>query len=156
MIRSGTKGFTLFEILIVLSLLAILMVAGMTNWKTQFQKGFDAQRKGDLSKLKAVLEHYTSDYGCYPAVAQMGNCSSTIFAPYNMPKMVCDPEAKQPYLYQLVNPSNPCLGYRLYTILRLKNDPDIERLGCNTENGCGVIGHPEYNYGVSQGGTIVQ
>jgi len=76
-----------------------------------------------------------------------------------MPTMVCDPESKQPYLYQLVDPANPCLGYRLYTILKLKKDPDIERLGCNRGDWCGVTdakGVSDYNYGMSSGGPIVQ
>jgi prepilin-type N-terminal cleavage/methylation domain-containing protein len=149
------KGFTLFELLIVISILAILMTAGITNWMAQIQRAYDAQRKGDLSKLKAVLEHYANDYGCYPPAGLM-TCDSTIFASYNMPKVVCDPEAKQPYLYQPIDPSDLCRGYRLYTVLRVHGDTDIKNFGCDRPTGCGVPEHPEYNYGVAQGGSIVQ
>jgi prepilin-type N-terminal cleavage/methylation domain-containing protein len=152
---TARRGFTLFELLIVISIMAILLVGGITNWRAQVQRAFDAERKGDLSKLKAALEHYTTDHGCYPQVAQM-TCNSTIFAAYNMPKVLCDPEGDFPYLYQPVDPTDLCHGYRLYTILKMKKDPDIESLGCNREEGCGVLNHPEYNYGVSSGDSIVQ
>jgi type II secretory pathway pseudopilin PulG len=144
------------ELLIVIAILAILITGSYTNWLAQIQKAYDSERKGDLAKLKTVLEHYTIDHGCYPTVAQMSDCNSTIFATYNMPKLACDPEGKAPYLYELVDPTNPCLGYRIYTILKRNNDPDIEMLGCNRDIGCGVSNRPAYNYGVSSGGPIIQ
>jgi prepilin-type N-terminal cleavage/methylation domain-containing protein len=151
----NTHGFTLFETLITMSIVAFLLTASIINWRGQLQHAIDAERKGDLNRLKAVLEQYSNDHGCYPQVNQM-ICTSTIFSSYNMPKVICDPESKQPYLYEAVNPANLCLGYRLYTILKNKTDLDITRVGCNRTQGCGVIEHPEYNYGVSSGGSIVQ
>jgi prepilin-type N-terminal cleavage/methylation domain-containing protein len=155
MIFSSRKGFTFFELLIVMSIIAILLMVGITNWKNQLERSYDAQRKGDLSKLRAALEHYTIDHGCYPPVNQM-ICTSTIFSPYNMPKVLCDPVAKIPYYYQPVDPVNLCRGFRLYTVLRRTADPDITAVGCDREEGCGIVGHPEYNYGVSSGVPVAQ
>jgi prepilin-type N-terminal cleavage/methylation domain-containing protein len=153
---SSRKGFTFFELLIVMSIIAILLMVGITNWKSQLERAYDAQRKGDLSRLKAALEHYSIDNGCYPSVDQMV-CTSTIFSPYNMPTVLCDPVAKIPYYYQPVDLSTTCLGYRLYTVLRRTQDPDIQAVGCNRPGvGCGVIGHAEYNYGVSSGMPVAQ
>jgi prepilin-type N-terminal cleavage/methylation domain-containing protein len=152
---SSRKGFTLFETLIVMSIIAILLTAGITNWMAQIQRAFDAERKGDLSKLKAVLEHYANDYGCYPPAGLM-TCDSTIFASYNMPKVVCDPEGKQPYYYEPIDPNDLCRGYRLYAVLRVGGDASIKNLGCNRPIGCGVPDYPEYNYGVAQGGSVAR
>jgi prepilin-type N-terminal cleavage/methylation domain-containing protein len=149
------KGFTLFELLTVIAILAILLVGGLTNWMTQSKKAFDAKRKGDLAKIRANLEHYVNDHGCYPTEDLMDSCTSPIFASYNMPTLICDPETKEPYLYRLIDTGNPCLGYRIFAILQRKNDPDIQTLGCDGAAGCGVPDHPEYNYGVATGGTLI-
>jgi len=150
-----SAGFTLFEILIVMSILAFLLMVSIVSWQGQLQHAFDAQRKGALSNLKAALEHYANDHGCYPAPAQM-TCDSTIFSSYNMPKVLCDPEGKQPYRYELVDGSDACKGFRIYAIIKDPKDLDIARVGCDRPQGCGITDHPEYNYGVSNAGPVAQ
>jgi prepilin-type N-terminal cleavage/methylation domain-containing protein len=151
----NSKGFTLIELLIVIALLIILMAASFTNWKMQIQKGHDAKRKTDLYHLKAALENYQNDHGCYPTEDLMNDCKSEIFTPYNLPIFPCDPDGKS-YYYELIVPSNSCGGYRLYARLFDKTNPDIAKIGCDRPNGCGVAGHPEYNYGVSMGAPVAQ
>lgn len=145
------RGFTLMELLMVISLLGVLATGSMINVIFQLHRSFDIQRKDNLKKLSEALEHYADDHGCYPDPS-LWNCSSTIFAPYNMPQLLCDPETKIPYYYLLIDPGNACAGFRLYTTLRDQKDPDINRVGCF--GSCGVTGHPELNYGVSSGAPV--
>jgi type II secretory pathway pseudopilin PulG len=148
-------GFTLFELIIAMSILIFLLLVGITSWKGQISRAYDARRKGDLSKLKAVLEHYANDHDCYPP-ANMMTCDSTIFAHYDMPKVICNPEGHTAYWYEPVDPSNLCAGYRLYTHVVDPTDSDVAALGCNRPLGCGVANHPELNYGVSSGVNVIQ
>lgn len=62
------QGFTLIEILTVVTILAVLGVAVLVgiNPMMQFFKGYDAVRKSDLQEIKIALEAYYEDHGCYP------------------------------------------------------------------------------------------
>ena len=144
------------ELLVVIALFALLLSAFyLVNWQRQIERGHDAKRKDDLRDIQIALEHYQNDHGCYPAA--LGTCGggNTIFASYNMPKLVCDPNGDE-YWYELVNSSDPCQGYRLYAHLKDTGDLDIKRLGCDGTDGCGVLNHSEYNYGVAAGATVKQ
>lgn len=66
--QDGKKGFTLMELLIVISLIAILLVAVivvLNPWQ-QINKARDARRKHDLNILQKTFEDYYNDKGCYP------------------------------------------------------------------------------------------
>jgi prepilin-type N-terminal cleavage/methylation domain-containing protein len=153
----SASGFTLMELLIVIAILAMLVGVVYTNWNTQIKKATDARRKGDLYRLKVVLENYLNDHGCYPGQLQMQSCgtANNLFVHYDMPSVPCE-QGKIAYHYSLINPGNACAGYRLYTVLQDKTDLDIVKIGCDPTHGCNVAGHPEYNYGVSMGGTVAQ
>lgn len=151
------SGYTLMELLVVIALFALLLSAFyLVNWQRQIERGHDAKRKDDLHDIQIALEHYQNDHGCYPDVGLMANCGSSnnIFASYNMPGLVCDPNGDA-YLYQLVDSSDPCKGYRLYTHLKDNGDLDIKRIGCDGPNGCNT-GDPKFNFGVSAGATVAQ
>ncbi|OGG04331.1 hypothetical protein A2Z33_04255 [Candidatus Gottesmanbacteria bacterium RBG_16_52_11] len=151
-----SSGMSFMELLIVIAMMALAFSFAYTNWKGQLQKGFDAKRKGNLNRIQAVLEHYANDNGCYPPAAAM-TCGTTIFAAYNMPNLLCDPESKAAYLYEQVDPADPCKGYRLYATVKIWRDNDVERLGCNDPaQGCCSSGGAGYNYGVSAGAKVNQ
>lgn len=62
------KGFTLVELLVIISIISILAISllALINPKFQLQKGRDAKRKADLAQIQAALELYRSDNGHYP------------------------------------------------------------------------------------------
>lgn len=144
------------ELMMVLALLTILMVAGITNWLAQIKKAHDSQRKSDLHKIQAMLEHFYNDHDCFPYPAgappvDLNNpniCGSTNFSAQGVDKYPCDPESKLPYAYV---PLANCGGYRVYAKLTDLKDADIARLGCDA-SGCGPGG--QYNYGVASDGVI--
>ena len=97
------NGFTLVEILITMTILAILavMMVGVFNAIGMTNKGRDARRKKDLNRIKIAFEEYFNDKGYYPRNIDTwnikANCnSSSVFAPYLVP-WPCDPDGN-PYI----------------------------------------------------------
>lgn len=141
------RGFTLMEILIVISILLIIIFLVMLNFGTQLKRANDVKRKTDLQKIQKAFEEYFNDAQCYPATGILQNCAGAELSPY-IAKVPCDPVTKVPYLHV---PGSPrlCSGYRVCTKLEDTKDPDITRIGCDPVSGCGFS--PGYNYCVSAG-----
>ena len=150
--RRESKGFTLSELLIVVTLIALLMVLFLlTGWRRQIDKGYDAKRKNDLATIRTVFEDYYNDRKCYLPVTILNNCGSKDLAPY-LEKVPCDPVTKTPYLYIPLG-GDACKGYRVLTKLENPTDQDIVRLGCHGDLSCGF--GPGYNYGISSGTVVL-
>ncbi|OGG02705.1 hypothetical protein A2W14_07355 [Candidatus Gottesmanbacteria bacterium RBG_16_37_8] len=61
------KGFSLIELLVVISIMAILITIGITSLASVQRKSRDAKRKSDLREIKIALEQYYSVCGfVYP------------------------------------------------------------------------------------------
>ena len=60
------QGFTLVELLIVISIMGILTVIGMASFKTIQLKSRDARRKNDLNSISKALNMYYNDTGIFP------------------------------------------------------------------------------------------
>jgi general secretion pathway protein G len=61
------KGFTLVELLVVMTIIMVLTVVGMINYGNANKKSRDAKRKSDLESVRVALEMYRQDNGSYPA-----------------------------------------------------------------------------------------
>lgn len=62
------KGYTIIELLVVISIAGILMSLGAFSWNAVAARSRDNTRKTDLERIKTVLEQYASDYRSYPGV----------------------------------------------------------------------------------------
>lgn len=144
-----SRGFTLMEILIVVSILLIIFFLILMNFKTQISRAHDAKRKADLFKIQKVFEEMFNDTQCYPDSTIISTCNGSELQPY-LKFVPCDPVRQEPYLYVVGSPSQ-CSGYRLCTTLEDEHDPDISRIGCTNDAGCGFV--TGYNYCVSEGYT---
>lgn len=69
------KSFTLVEILVVATIIALLTAAGAVSYSTLSKNSRDAKRKADLEQVRAALEMYRSENDEYPTVTI--NCSSS-------------------------------------------------------------------------------
>ncbi|MCL4378654.1 MAG: type II secretion system GspH family protein, partial [Actinobacteria bacterium] len=101
------KGLTLVELLIVISVLAIMLAFVAGNLTTSLKRGRDAKRKGDLHAIQNALEQYYATCGnVYPTLAAAGasiSCASpAIVYMQNIPK---DPNGTS---YSCTSPGSSC------------------------------------------------
>ena len=68
-------GFTLMELIVVISIIGILATIGTATYTTAQQKSRDARRKQDLGALKSALILYYRDYKEYPPVCSPPSCA---------------------------------------------------------------------------------
>lgn len=61
------KAFTLVELLVVVTIIALLTVVAALNYEKAKAKSRDAQRKSDLTKISMALESYKADNKQYIA-----------------------------------------------------------------------------------------
>ncbi len=61
-----TRGFTLIELVVVVSLLAILSGVLVPRVTTHMQSARDARRLADLKRVRNAIEQYQMDRGEYP------------------------------------------------------------------------------------------
>lgn len=174
------RGFTLSEVMIVVSILviiSILLLIGL-NPMAQFLKGFDTRRKDDLHKLKIAFEAYYADHECYPPKTVLDQCGSAVLKPY-LNAIPCDPDDGLPYDLAIYPDNSVCpQQYAIYAPIMSFYDKDANNIpGCpktiavnspDMENvdisaGCGVSRECYYLYGcvrgacvqVAEGGTSV-
>ena len=147
------KGFTLTELLIVLSIIIVLatILIGILNPIALVGKARDSERKRDLDRIKKSFEEYFNDKDSYPI--DIGNwnikenCDSdTIFNPYLSP-WPCDPTG-EPY-YIIVGDEGK--SFKVLTNLENKNDNSIPLDWYLQESYYSIEGYSrtEVNYGVS-------
>jgi prepilin-type N-terminal cleavage/methylation domain-containing protein len=161
------KGFTLLELLIVITLLVIIVIIVLValNPLAQINKSQDGKRKHELVQLNKVFEDFYNDKQCYPKPDEVcynsislttcnicgSESASPNFSPY-LSRLPCDPQkpAKK-YFYQVDNSSCPT-WYRIYADLSLSdysnNDPETAIIGCHMQS-CGPAPYYGYDYGVS-------
>src|SRR4030042_2514850 len=63
---NAKRAFTLIELLIVITIIAIMIGAGTYSWNNAQIKGRDGKRKADLKAGQQALEMYFQTYGAYP------------------------------------------------------------------------------------------
>lgn len=145
--RHSQSGMTLTELLIVVTVVAVLFILLILSMTKQVSRSRDAERKADLEKIKIAFEEYHNDNGCYPPIDVLMNCNSSSFLPY-LQAIPCDPISEEPYYYVPLS-GDTCNGYRVYAGLENSDDPIIGQLACDGDTGCGYGSN--YNYGVSAG-----
>jgi len=153
-IQKKTQGFSLGELLVVVTIIILLAMAILMAYQNQIAKANDAKRKEDLNKYKIALEDYYNDNGRYLTEDEWYgyDCDTAEFAPY-MNIFLCDPRTRTHYLYQSCKDENDNLipGYKLYAKLENKGDPDITAVGCSWIRGCGEGDLASNNYGITVG-----
>jgi general secretion pathway protein G len=68
--RTGEPGFTLIELIIVLSIIGLLVGLALPNYRSAAVKAREAVLKENLFILRKLLDQYAQDKGKYPASLQ--------------------------------------------------------------------------------------
>jgi general secretion pathway protein G len=101
----STGGFTLMELMIVLSLIVLLASIGLTAYKTSVQRGREAVLKEDLFRMRDAIDQFFVDKGKYPA-----DLNEVVAAGY-LRSVPTDPTTGSSETWQLIpaepDPNNP-------------------------------------------------
>lgn len=65
--RRRERGFTLVELLVVLSLIALLAAMAMVQYKNSIQRSEESVLKTNLWRMRDAIDQYYADKGKYPA-----------------------------------------------------------------------------------------
>lgn len=154
-------GFTLVELLVVISILAILSTVSLVVFTSTQQNARDTKRQSDLKLIQSALEQYHTDQNYYPPSVTMDNLLTSGGALTNpdatktyLKKTPFDPRKDDPayprYKYEAASASAHnsicdnssgiyCVDYCLFAEVE-NSDSGATIPGCNSGT---------YNYSVS-------
>jgi general secretion pathway protein G len=118
------RGFTLIEILVAATIIAVLSVVGVASYTSINKRSRDAKRKSDLEQVRSALEMFRVDNGFYPTgtnavfvkldVLDPGDGSGPFVSTY-MPSIPMDPQntalSTKSYYYAPLGTGAPFYSY---------------------------------------------
>jgi general secretion pathway protein G len=112
--RGGDPGFTMIELLVVLSLLMILATMGLTQYRSSQVYAREAVLKTDLFRMRDAIDQYYGDKGQYPSTLD------ALVSDGYLRKMPEDPFTKSASSWQAVpaepDPNNPTSEPGVYDV----------------------------------------
>jgi general secretion pathway protein G len=104
--HTSKKGFTLIEIIVTISIIALLAAAGVVSYASLNRNSRDAKRRADLEQVRAAIEMYKSTNDVYPPAVAFG-----------LGNNICDPVGCSPghtYLMNVPQDPDPAGNRRYY------------------------------------------
>jgi len=142
------KGFTLTELLIVITIVTFLATLATVGYINQLRKARDAKRKSHLQKMRLAFEDYYNDWGCYPDGVTFETCDSSDFSPW-LPRVYCDDLGEN---YKVIPQGEDCPSwYAIYTNIEYPKDHQLLANECY--EGC-TIEEEGYNFVVYSEGIL--
>lgn len=148
------KGFTLVELLVVLSIIAVLSTVAIASYTSFLKNARDTKRKADLNFIQSALEQYHADQKYYPAaIAPAENCQGykdgwlMLRCPLKSPdggkvylsEVPTDPLPDRVYCYEILecdwtdSLKPKCKGYNLLARLESVDETTMRCYGGNTD-----------------------
>ena len=108
------RGFTLLELMVVMTLIVVLATMGMTQYKSSQIYAKEAVLKEDLFRLRDAIDQFYADKGTYPSTLD------TLVSDGYLRKVPDDPFTKSNSSWQTVpaepDPSNPTVEPGVYDV----------------------------------------
>ncbi len=92
--QSKDSGFSLIELMVVVSIIAILLALGSVSYTTAQRKARDATRRGDMKAVQSGFEQYYVVNGNYA-----NPCSTMAISEFLPGGLPTDPKPSQSYTY---------------------------------------------------------
>lgn len=102
--NSKSKGFTLIEVLVAATIVAVLAAVGLASYSSATKRSRDAKRRSDIEQIRAALEMYRTDTGSYvvssggPAYNELDDAGE--LKPQYMGNIPRDPVGTNEYRYE--------------------------------------------------------
>jgi len=128
-------GFTLIEVLVAATLVALLSTMGVTGYQAVTRSGRDALRKADLQQIRSALEIYKSENNQYPTASTscIADLSSDYINPYPH-------DSKSPTYNYCYVPGGDRKTYQLCAHLENGSSTTDYSTECGGANKCGASG----------------
>lgn len=96
--KKKQTGFSLLELLVVISIISILIALGTVAFTTVQEKGRDSRRRGDIKAMQDAFEQYRAEANSYAACDVMADYDSGSgpIMPGGLPE---DPRSSGSYVY---------------------------------------------------------
>lgn len=110
------KGFTLVELLITITILAILSIIGMVVYSALVKNARDAKRQSDLKFVQSALENYHADQFYYPRLSTASDCASVPNGDLAFGCVLKNPDGTKIYVTEISKdplPSSPQYSYQV-------------------------------------------
>ena len=112
--RGVQRGFTIIELLVVLSLIVILATIGMTQYKNSRTFASESVLRTDLFRMRDAIDQYYADKGQYPTTLD------ALVTDGYLRKLPDDPFTKSSTTWQAVpaepDPNNPTAEPGVYDV----------------------------------------
>src|SRR5262249_43282253 len=112
--RADARGFTMIELLVVMSLLVVLASVGLAQYRSSVVHSREAVLKEDLFRMRDAIDQYYADKGQYPTTVD-----SLVSEGY-LRKLPEDPFTHDPSSWQTIpsepDPNNPSAAPGVYDV----------------------------------------
>lgn len=146
--RSGAKsfalsrGFTLVELLVVITIIGVLATLVLLQLGTARAKARDAKRIADISQLRTAVELYFDDQGGAYPIADVYTIGVNFTQYFSTPALPVDPSDAGNYCYAWNTVGGATAQYHLWVELERRNsaafngDADIDSSAWSGGAGC--------------------
>lgn len=108
------RAFTLVELLVVISIMAILTMVTVSQFRTARKRANDVARKGDLNAVAKALQLYFADYGVMPDMDKPEGGQIKVGTSVSAWGSEFKDKASTPYVYMMKLPTENTTGWPQY------------------------------------------